>query len=214
MKKALCVLILACTTCFVACGNQEKDNGSAAGTDFTTVISVNKDGSVESKIVEEFSQEHYDIEELKAMIENSISEYMQSAFGSEIKLKSCKKTDDDVTVEMEYSDYKAYSEFNGEEFFSGTIKAAYEAGYDLNMTLNSVNNENSSAISKQELLNMGDKHIVIWEVPKISGELQEIEPVGIKCFDEILYTGEGVVLENKKTATINLSDDLGIVVFE
>lgn len=205
--------MLTCAALMSACGNnvtkETEDN-------FSTSVTIKKDGYIEDKITEEFSKEYYDESELETMINQSISEYLKNAPNSKISIKKCKKDKDNVVVEMEYSDYKAYEGFNGETFFSGTIKEAYEAGYDLNFKLSSVasDSETKTVVSKQELLNMGDKHIVIMEINADVQNMQEIEPVYINCYDEILYVGDGVSLSGKKTAKANVTEGMAVVVFK
>ncbi len=213
VKKRICVMILACATFLCACGSKVTEDTDG---NFATAISIKKDGSIEDRITEEFSEEYYDVTELESMINESISEYLKDEPQSQITLKKCRQEDNNAVVEMKYNDYNAYARFNGEKFFAGTIKEAYEAGYDLNITLNSVNSdsETASAISKQELLNMGDNHIVILERIKINEEIQEQEPLHINCFGEILYASEGISASNKKTARVDMSEGLAVIVFK
>lgn len=195
-----------------ACGDKVSEGTNE---ELVTSISVNKDGSIESKIVEAFGESYYDVSDLRAMIEEAVSDYSKQAPTSEISLKGCDVSDSVVTVEMKFNDYNAYAGFNNENFFAGTIQAAYEAGYDLNMTLNAVSSkEGSATVSKQELLSMGDNHIVILEKSKLDEEGKMGETIRVNCYNEILYVGDGVSAVGKKSADISLAEGLGIVVFK
>lgn len=211
VKKRFCAVMLTCAVMLSACSSnvtkETEDN-------FSTSVTIKKDGYIEDKITEEFSKDYYDEAELETMINQSVSEYLKNAPDSKISVKKCKKDKNNVVVEMEYSDYKAYEGFNGQTFFSGTIKEAYEEGYDLNFKLSSVDTETKTVVSKQELLNMGDSHIVIMEINADVQNMQEIEPVYINCYDEILYVGDGVSLSGKKTAKANVTEGMAVVVFK
>ncbi|MDE5825643.1 MAG: hypothetical protein K2H91_13300, partial [Lachnospiraceae bacterium] len=174
-------------------------------------ISIEKDGSISSTIVEAFSGSYYyeDGEEgLKPMIESSIDEYTSENAAAQIKLKSLKVKDGVVKVLMEYGDYQAYAGFNSEDFFAGTVRDANMAGFDLNVILKSVSD--NTQISKPELLGMGDSHIVI----EIIENTEEADQIRVNCFDEILYISDGVTTVGKKSADVSLTDGYRIIVFK
>jgi hypothetical protein len=162
--------------------------------------------------VEDFGESYYDVDSLKTMIENSISEYSSKNPNAEISLKSCKSGGDEVNVTIEYGSSSAYSGFNDESLFVGTITEANMAGYDLNMTLKDVS-DTSVTISKPQLLSMGDSHIIILEADKVE-EGAVIETVSVNCYDEILYVGDGVTKTGKKSADMNIANGYGIIVFK
>ena len=61
---------------------------------------------------------------------------------------------------MQYADASAYSAFNKLALFVGTVKDAFNAGYDLNVTLSSLKGDGEQ-IGKEDLLKMGEKHIAV-----------------------------------------------------
>ena len=66
------------------------------------------------------------------------------------------------------------------------------------MTLNAASdNSENATVSKPELLGMGSNHIVILELEKPE-EGQEVQPIRVNCFDEILYVGDGVTVVGKR----------------
>jgi len=212
-----------------ACGEKSEGNtggGTASNTsakadDVTnTSITINKNGSITSKIVEDFGESYYDIDGLKTMIESSINEYVAANASAEVSLKKCDASKGVVKVQMEYGNYNSYAGFNGEQFFAGTIQEANQAGFDLNLNLNAVTDKSEkTSISKADLLGMGDNHIVILETANTNEGLQtdtisEIETMRVECFGEIMYVGEGVALVGKKSADVQLTGGYGIIVFK
>lgn len=204
----ICVLGLA------ACGEKTPDaKDELAPASTKSSVSVNKDGSIVSTIVEDFVESYYDVEGLKSMIESSIAAYKAENSAAEIKLKSCKAKDGVANVVIEFGDYQAYAGFNQENFFVGTIKDANMAGYDLNVTLSAVSEKSENVtVSKPELLGMGDSHVVIVE----NVENQEAEPdlMRVDCFGEILYVGDGVTAVGKKSVNVSYSEGSKMIVFK
>jgi len=128
----MCICMLGLT----ACGEKTQEvKDELVASAAKSSISVNKDGSISSTIVEDFVESYYDVEGLKTMIETSINAYKAENTDAQIKLKSCKAKDGVANVEIEFGNYQAYAGFNQEDFFVGTVKDANMAGYDLEVTL-------------------------------------------------------------------------------
>lgn len=212
--KAVLLVLCLCMLGLTACGEKTEESIVDSAESAISTISVKKDGSISTQIVEDFGESYYDETGLKSMIETSIAEYKAEDATAQITLKSCKVAEGVANVLMEFGDYKAYAGYNGEHFFAGTIQAANMEGFDLNVTLNSVSDKSEkTSISKPELLGMGESHIIFIEAVE-SDETQEAETIRVECFDEILYVGEGVTAVGKKSADVKLSSGYGIIVFK
>lgn len=208
--KILILMLCFCVSGLTACGEKTEESVSEST---VSSISVNKDGSISSIIVEDFGETYYDAAGLKSMIESAITDYKAEDFTAQVTLKSCKAANDTVTVQMDFGDYKSYAGFNGENFFAGTIQGANQAGFDLNVTLQAVSDKaEKTSVSKPELLAMGDSHIVILETAEADSEANQ--SMRINCFDDILYVGEGVTAVGKKSADMTLTGGYGIIVFK
>lgn len=226
MKKVMRLKVLGalflCVLGLTACGDTERQGTSSgkgadksnAKDEMVTSISVNKDGSIESRIVEEFEASYYDVAALRAMIEEAATDYSNETAAAEVSLKGCEVVGGKVNVEIKYNDYNAYAGFNGETFFAGTIQDAYQAGFDLNMTLKSVDSNGDKTISKQELLSMGDNHIVIFARPLEEEEQPDGAVMRINCYENILYVGDNVSAVGKKSADVSIDQGVGVIVFE
>lgn len=212
--KAVLLILCMCMLGLTACGEKTGESTAESTESAISSISLKKDGSISSKIVEDFGESYYDESGLKSMIETSIAEYKAENASAQVTLKSFKVSDGIANVLIEYGDDKAYAGYNSEDFFVGTIQGANMEGFDLNVTLNSVSDKNEkTSISKPELLGMGENHIVILEAPDYD-ETQEPETIRVECFDEILYVGEGVTVVDKKSADVKLSNGYGMIVFK
>lgn len=227
MKKfivMICVLILG----LCACGdNSLSDNEKKEMSEIT----LKKDGSIESRLAVEGFGADYSADDLKSLIEKSITEYQRLSANAKISLKSCEKTaEDKLSVEMAFNDDEAYAgwnnylieymyaqelgkdtsviEYDTHGFFAGTISDAYAAGYSLDITLTAVSeHSDKDKVTKADLLSMGDSHIVIMEC-------YDDEPVAVSCYNEILYVSDGVVYTGKKEADISAGNGYEMIVFK
>ena len=204
MKKFLLMGILVVLTFgVVACTNgnattEEKKMNS---------LSVFEDGSVKSVIIEDFSESYYNVDDLTKMILDTIAVYQKEDPDSSIELEACELMETQVKVVMKFNSAEAYSGYNCEELFVGTVQEAYDKGYDLNMTLTGTDKD-ASTIGRQELLGMGDNHIVILENTLDEGTLR------VNCYDTILYTGNGVSRIEKKKADVVPAEEFSVIVFK
>ena len=215
--NAAIVMFFCCILCCTVCGERTQDDttesaSESSTTSTTSTISVKKDGSISSKIVEAFTESYYDVDGLKTMIETSIADYQAKNAAAQVKLKSCKAKGSNVDVVMEFGDHQSYAGFNDEVFFAGTVQEANKAGFDLNMSLKGASaNQENTMISKADLLGMGDNHIVIFELPV--DEEEAAQSVRVECYDEILYVGDGVTVTGKKSADVIASEGYKVIVF-
>ena len=206
----LCFCMLGLTACGEVIQQENESNGVTDEVAATmSSISIEKDGSISSTIIENFIESYYNEDDLKSMIESAIDEYKAANITAQIELKSFKVKDGVTNILMEFGDYQTYAGFDREDFFAGTIRDANMAGYDLNVTLKSI--ADNTTVSKPELLGMGDSHIVIFEYAE---EPDAPEQLRINCYDEILYVNDGVTVVGKKSADISSSKGFKIIVFK
>lgn len=170
-------------------------------------LSILEDGSIESVIIEDFSESYYNVDDLNKMILETISVYQKEDPDASIVLETCELVEKQIKVVMKYNNAEAYSGYNSEELFVGTVQEAYGKGYDLNMTLTGTDKE-ASKIGRQELLGMGENHIMILENTIEEGTLR------VNCYDTILYTGDGVSLIEKKRADVAPIQGFSVIVFK
>lgn len=160
--------------------------GSAVSAEETAVI-LNKDGSITGRIVEEFGKNYYGEEDIREYTQKAIGVYnAKTGNDKSTSLTKVEVKDGTVYLTMEYESAADYTAFNKKLLFAGTVAEAYEAGYDLDVTLQDVSEEGSS-IGKSEILQMGDHHIVIAE-----------ETVKLNLPSKALYVSDAVKLADAK----------------
>ena len=204
MKKLKAAGILAVLMVWLtACGS-----GADAEQETVNSLPLDKDGSVENMIIEGFDKDYYDLDGLNTMIKDSIEQYCRQNPSADITLKGSEVSDGQVRVSMKYDSAASYMGYNNKTLFVGTIQEAYSEGYDLNISLTDVK-DSSNTVGKQELLEMGEKHIVIIQLPSTM-----TDGMRLQCFGEILYISDGVNPVSKKTADIEQSQGVSVVVFK
>lgn len=167
-KSSLCAVI--CMVALTACTSEGEVGEST--------VTIDKKGKIVSVIVDEFGQEYYDKEDLKSYSMEEAAVYNAAHEENAVTLTKLEVKEGVVTVQMEYASAQDYAAFNSTQFFAGTIEEAYEAGYSLDITLQSVA-EPDKTIGKSEILSMGNKDIVIAE-----------EKVLYKLPSKALYIGQ------------------------
>ncbi len=167
-----------------------------------TTIELKKDGSVVHTIVEEFTEDYYDVGRLQEMIQTSCDSYNA---GEEpgVAVEEITNEGGVMRVKMSYPDAAAYAGFNQSALFLGTVKEAYNAGYDLNVTLVSME-DRETAIGKEDILGMGEKHIAIVR-----------EAVDVRVWNRVLYaSGDVLPTGDAKTVLVGDSNALTYLIFD
>lgn len=198
MRKglALALAIVCMTVGLAGCGE-----GDSAVT--VTTIEVKKDGSVVHTIVEDFAESYYDMQELGNMIQTACDSYNASTGDGTVTVEETAETEGVLRVVMKYKDAAAYAGFNKLALFAGTVKDAYNAGYDLDVTLYSLQDE-SDTIGKEEILGMGEEHIVILR-----------EAVDVRVWNKVLYaSGDVLGTGDSRTVMVGDSTALTYIIFD
>ncbi len=195
MRKLLTILLTVCFAFLLpGCGEKEE-------TEDVTRLQLKKNGEVVHTIVEDFSESYYDLEELKNEIQTQADAY--NAGTEKVKLNSAELEDGRVRVVMTFQKPEDYAGFYRQALFCGTVKQAFEAGYDLNVELASADPE-GAGITKAEILDMGERHIVIFR-----------EAVKVIPYGEILYASSDVtVSDNGKEAVSSSGEMLSYIIFK
>ena len=195
MKKKTGILLVIALA-FMSYGCAAKEETTA------TTIEIKKDGTLTHYIVEEFKGENYNETDLLEMVESEISDYNLTDGTEKIKLTEMSVEESIAKPILSFEDFSCYAAFNDVDFFYGTVAQAYEAGYDLSISLNHV--EDGTTISRDDILKMGQYYIVIME-----------ENCNVKLFKKIEYTSSNVIVKDKKEATVQTQDgELAYLLFQ
>lgn len=195
MRKWLSLMLMISCTLFSL-------TGCGAAAPERTTVEVKKNGHVTHTIVEDFTESYYDLEGLKDTIEEACEAY-NGAMGSElVTLEEAEVEDGVLTAVMDYRSASAYAGFNRQALFTGTVKEAYDAGYDLNQTLYSAQ-EDGGIIGKEGLLNLPKAHILVIR-----------EAIDVRVWDKVLYHSDDVIRQDDGSLTVTDSGKLSFIVFK
>lgn len=148
------VCMIACMMALTAC--------TEGKTTEETTVAIDKKGKISSVIVDEFGQDYYSEEDLKNFTLAEVNSYNGEHGDQAVTLSKVEGQDEQVVVRMEYASAEDYAAFNRKQLFVGTVAQAYEAGYSLDVALSNTA-ESDQTIGKSEILEMGNKNIVIAE---------------------------------------------------
>ncbi len=187
MKKSRMILLcFLCAVLLSACGETEIT---------TTTVEILSSGKVTHTIIDSFEESYYDAEEMKEMAQKEADEFNNSHKDGAVTVESVQLENGQVRMVMDYADARAYSDFNSETLFYGTVSDALAAGYDLNVNLISLK-DNTQYLSGEELSSMGDKHLII-----TSESLHIIAPSNLS------YVSEGVIIASSRKEADTVPED-------
>ncbi len=154
-------------------------------------LEVTEDGKIIQKIVDD-SDGIITGEELEIYTDENITAAQNE--GASISLENCRVNNGKINLQLNYGDANSYSIFNGVTCFNGTVKEAYEAGYDFNRTFKAANGAEVPYFSLVSLTT--DCKVLILE-----------EPVTVKLPGEVEFMSDGVTVESDGTVTVAENPD-------
>lgn len=162
-----------------------------------TTLSISSKGEITHHIVESFDKSYYNEDELRTGINEQIEKYCnEKGDDSLIKLKDLKILDGVATADLIFKDYSDYAAFNEVDLFYGTIEEAIAADYPTDVTLKSVDDDET--IGKYEFEALANNKIIV------TGESLIIKTPG-----KIAYTTANIDVIDKSTAKM-ASDSVGV----
>ena len=123
MKKFGCMVLglCLCMGLLAGCGTTVEGESS--------VVYVEKNGTVISLDVEELAQDYYDAEELESFVNDAVSEYTEEHGRSSVKVQELTVEEGTARLQMQYKTADDYSAFNGIELYQGKVIDSLAAGY-------------------------------------------------------------------------------------
>lgn len=183
LMKAAALFMAAGVLSLTACSTKEEESA----------VSILKDGTIDSRIVDSFEKSYYDQEELQLKILKEAAYYNREVDKDAVSVEKVAVEDGMVKVKMTYASASDYAAFNDGIFFAGSVGEAQEAGYDLNKVLLSVNDSLVTA-GMSDILAMTDVRILITDTKDpvhlsgkaiyISGNVSVDEKLKTVTFDE------------------------------
>ena len=180
-----------------------------------TTIAIQKDGSIVHTMIEDFGEESVDT--LQSMMAEKVTAY-GSISGAEggIMVDAVEAEEGTVKVVMTYPDAEAFDGFMNMDvvavdpalrapFFYGTVEDAYMQGFDLEISLQSVEGEGVLS-GKSDILALGENKIIIYD-----NEMNLGAPVQISAPEEPLYISDNVTVAGKKAVEVSETDELAYI---
>lgn len=128
-------------------------------------LAITAKGQVTAWIVESFDKDYYDLEELRAMVNEEVKlfneEHQTNSGAAAVTVNTLEKTatGNAVKLVLGFRDIAAYRDYTGKDLFYGTVTEARKAGYDLELQL--ISTKDGSSIDRDDIYGMGRKHILI-----------------------------------------------------
>lgn len=180
-----------------------------------TTIAIQKDGSIVHTMIEDFGEESVDT--LQSMMTEKVAAYgSASGAGDGITIDTVEAEEGAVKVVMTYPDAEAFDGFMNMDvvavdpalrapFFYGTVEDAYMQGFDLEISLQSVEGEGMLS-GKSDILALGENKIIIYD-----NEMNLGAPVQISTPEEPLYISDNVTVAGKKAVEVSETDELAYI---
>lgn len=180
-----------------------------------TTIAIQKDGSIVHTMIEDFGEESVDT--LQSMMTEKVAAYgSASGAGDGITVDAVEAEEGTVKVVMTYPDAEAFDGFMNMDvvtvdpvlrapFFYGTVEEAYMQGFDLEISLQSVEGEGVLS-GKSDILALGENKIIIYD-----NEMNLGAPVQISTQEEPLYISDNVTVAGKKAVEVSETDELAYI---
>ncbi|MDE6738160.1 MAG: hypothetical protein K2K07_03620 [Lachnospiraceae bacterium] len=180
MRRGRAVLLMIGIVCGLAgCGQDELPEVST--------VSIGKDGGIVQQIVGSFEQDYYDMDSLKALASQRVTEYCADSGADSVALASVEEKDGSVLICFNYATDRDYKDFNNRELFVGTLLEAGNQGYGLEGVAF------VSADGKPMELGYMEDH-----------DKTKIVIIGTKPSEELVVNTYGKVLYINQTATSDL----------
>lgn len=117
------MLILSLACVLAGCGKSRMPEVSS--------VSIGKDGGIVHQIVGELDRDYYEMDSLKTMASDRVTEYCDDNGEGSVTLGDVTEKDGRVLIQINYSTGEDYSAFNHRELYVGSLEEADEQGYQL-----------------------------------------------------------------------------------
>lgn len=152
--------------CVIAAASMTTACGASFEADESTVY-ITKQGNVIGADIEDFNEDYYDEDELKAYITESIESYVESNGDGSLELDrflTKSSEEDGITAQLylNYATYIDYALFNDVTLFAGTVEQAQQEGYTFDQEFVKVEDgAPAGSMDVQELLEDEEIRVVV-----------------------------------------------------
>ena len=157
--------------------------GAEFSADKDTVY-VQKKGTVKGANVADFDKDYYDETELSDFITDTVDTYVAKAGEGTVAIREFAVEDGIAHVYLDYAGAEDYAEFNGVEFYAGTVLDAKANGYDIPDAFTAVTDTETTWDAE------GNKIVIV-------GQQTQVQVDGT-----ILFVSENASVTGKNTADV------------
>ena len=171
MKKKLIIgLLLASMMSLTGCSRVPIERDT---------LSLSKDGTATYTIISDFSEYYYDLEELKEMAAEEITQY-----GTGVQITEAVVEEGVLTFVYSFDTLSDYASFMNTKCFQGTVEKAMKEGYKQDTVLTSVKDGHTIQVKD---LGTGSYQMFIWN-----------ENVAVRCNGNVLYYSSNLSVSGKR----------------
>lgn len=198
-KRVIMLTALALAGLLVGCTAPKKEEA-----DFkATTVMVHNDNTISAVIIEDFSKDYYDINELKKMVEEETAEINAICGADSVTCDVKSEGNGMVRLTLNCSSCDSYNRFQDEDLFVGTYEEALAAGYDLDVNL--VNMSDSSKVTTAMSIDNVSKYKVV-----VASENAN----HIRCDKKIRYASEETTLVDEYEVNAYDNIDRTVILFK
>ena len=157
--------------------------GAEFSADKDTVY-VQKKGTVKGANVADFDKDYYDETELSDFITDTVDTYVAKAGDGTVVIQEFGVENGVAHVYLDYAGAEDYAEFNGVEFYAGTVLDAKSDGYDIPNAFTAVTDKETTWDAE------GNKIVIV-------GQQTQVQVDGT-----ILFVSENASVTGKNTADV------------
>lgn len=157
--------------------------GAEFSADKDTVY-VQKKGTIKGANVADFDKEYYDETELSDFITDTVDTYVARSGDGTVSIQEFAVEDGVAHVYLNYAGAEDYAQFNGVEFYAGTVLDAKADGYDIPDAFTAVTDKETTWDAE------GNKIVIV-------GQQTQVQVDGT-----ILFVSENASVTGKNTADV------------
>lgn len=162
-------------------------------------IEVSEDNTISAFIIENFSADYYQMEELKQFVAEDVANYNTELGSAAVTVGEASMENGTIRLNLAFQNFDAYNGYMPEEVFIGDLQGAYDRGYNFDRTLNTAGKDGQT-IARAELMNMGNSKVVV-----VTGDLC------VRCPSKILYYSTGMTLLDSRTVSADTAGNYFII---
>ncbi len=162
-------------------------------------IEVSEDNTISAFIIENFTADYYQMEELKQFVAEDVASYNTEIGSTAVTVGESSMENGTIRLNLVFQNFDAYNGYMPEEVFIGDLQGAYDRGYNFERTLNTAGKDGQT-IAKADLMNMGNSKVVV-----VTGDLC------VRCPSKILYYSTGMTLLDSKTVSADTEGNYFII---